>query len=235
MRFKEYLIGYLQRVPNAGRAITVLAAASLVLTAAPFLDSASGGPGTVEMSPISGSVEQPRRHFRLRSPADLTSADALKYYDIVRDAMRAGYKRSGLAAAREYQGWRRYNRVPYRSSTHGNHYLNNYANGKASAYGNFESAGELPVGSVIAKDSFAVTETGGILIGPLFIMEKMHDGFNYASGDWRYTLVQPDGAVLGQTGGEGSERVKYCMSCHLAVEHQDHLYFVPESHRFDRE
>ncbi|NIR27773.1 MAG: cytochrome P460 family protein [Gammaproteobacteria bacterium] len=185
----------------------------------------------IEMSPISGPPEQPRRHFRLRSPAELTPSDASGYYDIIRGALSNGYGRSGLSAARSYQRWRRYNRAPYLSSAHGNHYLNNYANATASAYGGYEKAGELPVGSVIAKDSFAVTRTGGILLGPLFIMEKMPAGFSYVSGDWRYTLVQPDGTVLGRTKGEGAERVQYCIGCHLAVEDQDHLYFVPEPYR----
>jgi len=65
----------------------------------------------------------------------------------------------------------------------------------ASQIARFEAAGRLPVGSVIAKDSFSVTETGGILLGPLFVMEKMPAGFNPASGDWRYTLIQPDGRI----------------------------------------
>lgn len=185
----------------------------------------------IEMSPISGPQDRPRRHFRLRFPAKLTPSAAAEYYDIIRGAMLEGYGRSGLDAAQNYQSWRRYNRAPYPSAAHGNHYLNNYANDTAAAYGAFDEAGELPVGSVIAKDSFAVTETGGILLGSLAIMEKMPAGFNYVSGDWRYTLVQPDGTVLGRTKGEGAERVQYCITCHLARERQDHLYFIPERYR----
>lgn len=188
---------------------------------------------TIEMSPISGPLEQPRRHFRLRSPAHLAPDDATEIYEIISGALSKGYRRSGLPAAKNYQRWRRYNRTPYLSSSHGNHYLNNYANAAAAPYGSFEKAGELPAGSVIAKDSFTVTETGGILMGPLFIMEKMPKGFNYVSGDWRYTLVLPDGTVLGRTGGEGAGRVQHCISCHLAVDHQDHLYFIPEPYRLE--
>ena len=33
------------------------------------------------------------------------------------------------------------------------------------------------------------------------------------------------------TGGEGAERVEYCIGCHLAREDLDHLYFVPEERR----
>lgn len=70
--------------------------------------------------------------------------------------------------------------MPYLSATHGNHYIDKYANQTGRAYGGGK---RLPVGSVIAKDSFSVTETGGILLGPLFVMEKMPAGFSYVSGD----------------------------------------------------
>ena len=84
---------------------------------------------------------------------------------------------------------------------------------------------------MIAKDSFAVTEDGGVHPGPMFVMEKMPAGFNDASGDWRYTMIMPDGSIFGVTDGTGSKRVEYCISCHLAREAHDHLYFVPEAFR----
>ncbi len=115
--------------------------------------------------------------------------------------------------------------------THGNHYLNNYANDTASAYRNLEDAGKKPVGSVIAKDSFSVTQSKAIVLGPLFIMEKMPSGFNYVSGDWKYTLIQPDGTVFGETRGANAERVEYCIACHLAASQKNHLYFIPEDYR----
>jgi hypothetical protein len=59
----------------------------------------------------------------------------------------------------------------------------------------------LPAGSVVAKDSFAVTAAGDVFAGPLFIMEKMSQGFNAASRDWRYTMIMPDGSVFGVTNG----------------------------------
>jgi len=220
---------------SAGRTPASMAVVAAIL----FLGGAAGGGESgadrgrqaMEMSPISGPPDEPRRHFRLRYPAELTPDEAAARYEIIRGALRRGYARSELPAASSYQRWRRYNRAPYLSSSHGNHYLNNYANDAARAYGKFEEAGVLPVGSVIAKDSFAVTQTGGILLGPLFIMKKMPAGFNYASGDWQYALVQPDGTLLGETNGRGSERVEYCIGCHLAVEDQDHLYFVPRDYR----
>ncbi len=185
----------------------------------------------IEMSPISGDIKKPRRHFRLRYPADLSPKEATEIYDVIANALTAGYKLSGHTVAETYQGWQRYNSTPYLSISHGNHYLNNYANPAASAYGAFEDAGLMPVGSVIAKDSFSVTTSRGIVLGPLFIMQKMAPGFNDLTGDWKYTEILPDGTLLGETNGEGAERVEYCIACHLANEKQDHLYFVPKRYR----
>ena len=185
----------------------------------------------VEMSGLSGSPDAPRHHFRLRNPAELDAAEAERIYRIVKPALAIGYAASGLAETQNYQEWRKYNSAPYLSSTHGNHYINNYANETGRAYARFEKAGRLPVGSVLVKDSFSVTETGGILLGPVFVMEKMPAGFNDITGDWKYKLVQPDGRFLGETNGEGAKRVEYCIACHWAVEKQDHLYFIPEDYR----
>ncbi len=213
---------------NWTSSIGALVVCGLIAGAMSFAAVVAQQSGDVEMSDISGDQAAPRRHFRLREPADLTPEEAQRIYEIALKALAAGYAHSGDAPAGAYFSWRRYNSVPYLSATHGNHYINNYANEAARGYGRGK---RLAVGSVIAKDSFAVTETGGILLGPLFLMEKMPKGFNYVSGDWKYSLIQPNGTLFGETNGRGSKRVQYCISCHLAVEHQDHLYFVPPAYR----
>ena len=173
----------------------------------------------------------PRRHFRAKDPARLSGDEAERIYDELKEDMAQRYRLSRQPGAANYQRWKRYNRVPYRSTSHGRRFINNYANETAGAYGRFEKAGRLPVGSVIAKDSFAVSKSGVVEPGPLFMMEKMPDGFSYVSGNWRYTMIMPDGSVFGTTKGEGAERVQFCISCHLAVEHQDHLFFIPTRYR----
>ncbi|MFT5393898.1 MAG: hypothetical protein ACI8PT_004102 [Gammaproteobacteria bacterium] len=185
----------------------------------------------VHMSGISGDPDTPRRHYRLRLPQRLAPAEAQRIYGIVGGALARGYSSGRDNAAKGYQQWRRYNQTPYLSTVHGNHYLNHYANDIAAAYGAFEEAGTLPVGSVLAKDSYAVTETGGLVLGPLFLMEKMAAGFNPISGNWRYTLIQPDGQLLGETNGRGTVSVNYCIGCHLTKASNDHLFFVPEAFR----
>ena len=177
-------------------------------------------------------IPRPTRHFRVERPADLADADALTIYDRILEDMVAGYRKSENAHAAAYHGWRRYNATPYLSATHGKRYLNNYANDTAKAYGNFEGAGTLPVGSVLAKDSFEVTDRGDVLTGPLSVMEKMPPGFNPEGRNWRYTMILADGTLFGTTNGEGSERVEFCMDCHIAAgDARDHLFFVPARRR----
>lgn len=180
---------------------------------------------------FSGPADHPRRHFRISNPAALSATEAEAIYDALRADMARRYAASGDATAGSYQGWTRFNTAPYGSMTHGRRFVNNYANDIARDYGRAEAAGRFPVGSVVAKDSFVVTDDGNIEPGPLFVMEKMPAGFNYVSGDWRYSLITGAGELAGRTAGPGAERVEFCISCHLAREEQDHLFFVPEAFR----
>lgn len=196
-----------------------------------FADRDPGARLVPQRADISGDPARPRRHFRVRNPAALTPEEAARIYTEISDEMAAGYAMSGDPAARAYRRWRRYNRAPYRSASHGRRFLNNYVNTAGAAYGRFEQAGRLPIGTVIAKDSFAVTTNGTARPGPLFLMEKMSADFNYVSGDWRYTMIMPDGSIYGTSKGAGAERVEYCIACHLAREAYDHLFFVPKDVR----
>ncbi|WP_420348380.1 hypothetical protein [Pelagibius sp.] len=182
----------------------------------------------------SSEFSRPDHHFSVDRPADLSPADAMIIYDNVRDRMAAGYRLSHDPAAERFVEWRRYNSAPYRSATHGQRFVNNYANAAARAYGDYENAAELPVGSILAKDSFAVTQRGDVFTGPLFLMEKMPEGFRPEAHDWRYTMIMPDGSLFGTTNGEGNERVEFCITCHEAVgEDRQQLFFVPRKFRVE--
>lgn len=183
---------------------------------------------------FSGPPDRPRRHFRISNPAKLSAEEAQAIYEGLRPELKRSYRMSGDPTAAGYQAWTRFNLAPYRSMTHGRRYVNNYANDIAGDYGKAEEAGSFPVGAVIAKDSFVVTEDGETELGPLFVMEKMSEGFNYVSGDWRYSLITESGEFAGRTGGPGAERVEFCIACHLAREDHDHLYFVPPRFRVTR-
>ncbi len=180
---------------------------------------------------FSGDPDRPRRHFRITNSAGLSPAEAEATYADLRPILAQGYGRTGDPAISSYQSWTRYNTAPYASMTHGRRYVSNYANVTAQAYGKYEDAGRLPVGSVLAKDSFVVTEDGEVRPGPLFVMEKMASGFNYVTGDWRYSMITAEGDLAGKTGGFGAQRVEFCIACHLAREAYDHLYFIPRAYR----
>lgn len=163
---------------------------------------------------------------------ELTNAEAAAAHDCLTGQMRAAYAKSGNATAISYGGWRRYSKVAYQSSTHGGRYVQNYANATARAYGAFEKAGVMPTGSILAKDSFGVNGKGNVAVGPMFLMEKVPAGFNAASGNWKYTMIMPNGAVFGETNGKNSAGMQFCIECHAAVaEDQDHMMFLPEEYR----
>lgn len=183
--------------------------------------------------PIWGQESVPTRHFIVPNPAELTDADAEEIYQRISDKLVRGYQLSNHPAARSYQRWRRFDRAPYRSGPHGERFVNHYANGIGhDAYGALKEGERMPVGSLIAKDSFAVTKAGEVYSGPLFLMEKMPEGFDPAGHDWRYTMIMPDGSVFGVTKGPDSQKVEFCQKCHqIADEGNDHLFFVPERYR----
>lgn len=178
------------------------------------------------------ATDAPKAHYRVERPADLSGQAAEEVYGRIFDAMVDGYRLSGDPVAAAFRKWRRFSTAPYRSGTHGQRFVNNYGNGAAAAYGDFEAAGSMPVGAILAKDSFAVTAEGDIFTGPLFLMEKMPAGFSAEARDWRYSMIMPDGSLYGVSGGAGSERVEFCVTCHkTAGDAQDHLFFLPEDVR----
>jgi hypothetical protein len=166
---------------------------------------------------------------------ELTDAEAVAAYDCLLKEMKAAYAKSDNDVALGYSGWKAYSTQAYLSGTHGNRYVQNYANDAAKAYGAFEDAGQMPAGAKVAKDSFSVSANGKVAIGPLFIMEKMSAGFHPASGDWRYTMVMPDGSIFGRTHGPGAAKIEFCAECHLSVTPDaDSLMFLPEDYRVAR-
>ncbi|MHA1154083.1 MAG: cytochrome P460 family protein [Alphaproteobacteria bacterium] len=165
---------------------------------------------------------------------ELTDAEAVAAYDCLLNEMKAAYAKSGNDIAVSYANWPRYSKQAYQSGTHGGRYVQNYANAKARAYGAYEQAGQMPVGSVLAKDSFAVQPNGRVSGGPLFLMEKMNAGFNADTGNWRYTMIMPNGSVFGTTGGAGGAKLQFCADCHLSVAPEvDSMLFMPEEYRVE--
>ena len=162
----------------------------------------------------------------------MTSAEAVAAYDCLIKGMKAAYAKSDDAIAVSYTSWRRYSQHAYVSATHGERYVQNYANDEAKAYGLYERSGTFPAGAKLAKDSFGVKANGTVSMGPLFTMEKMPAGFNKESDDWRYTMIMPNGKVFGTTKGKASGKVQFCIGCHQTVTpEQDSVMLLPEEYR----
>ncbi len=212
------------RERRLGRRRTTAGPAALVLLLGLLAPGGAAGQSVEQL--------QPKGHFKIERPRLLNAAEALVLYDNIREQMHAIYAYAKLPAIARFSEWRRYNTAPYVSATHGQRYVNNYANRTARAYGRYEDSGPMPEGSVLVKDSFTVTQDGDVFASALFVMEKMAPGFNAVSHDWRYTMILPDGSLFGQTGGEGSARVAFCITCHEAVPEKHHqMFFVPQEYR----
>ncbi len=160
----------------------------------------------------------------LKEPPELSDAEAVAAYDCVSPHMAKAYRKSCHPAAVAYRDWQRFNWVSYPAEAHGVRFMNNYANEIARAdYGKWEAAGDMPSGSVLAKDSFIVGDDGKILVGPLFLMTKAAEGANAAARDWQYTMIMPGGGVR-----QDAAIQKFCNDCHRrAGAEDDFLMFLP--------
>ncbi len=121
----------------------------------------------------------------------------------------------------------------YRASEHGM-FLQVYADAAAApSYRLYEQGGRLPVGATLLKRSFRVGGDGKAEAFRTFIMEREKPGYAPDANDWRFAVFQPDGTLIGETGGRGDANVRFCVECHRAAHAQDYLLFVPPRHRID--
>ncbi|WP_372571085.1 cytochrome P460 family protein [Ruegeria jejuensis] len=169
-------------------------------------------------------------HIAIENPAELTKEEAQEIYDDMSRRMARGYAASRLDLIAWFQDWPRFNDAPYVSATHGQRYVNSYANKVATNYATLKPGEKLPVGTVLAKDSVTVTDDGRVFPGALFVMEKLAAGKNPDTADWRYIMVMPDGSLFGDTMGSRRAAVAYCHVCHEAVADRDYTFFVPEDY-----
>ena len=162
---------------------------------------------------------------------DVTDDEAEAAYQCIKAKAKAAFAKSSEEGAAVYQSWKRYNTGAYTSGTHGGRFVNNFANEVGSAYGKYEEFGSVPVGTILAKDSFGVNKRGEVKLGPLFTMVKMEAGFNESSRDWQYVLILPNGKTMGATGGENAKKVNFCIKCHESVNELDQMFFLPDEYR----
>lgn len=154
---------------------------------------------------------------------DLDADGVAALYDCMSARMVEGYRKEGDATAAAYRDWTPTSTRPAVAGPHGDRFLNTFANDiAAEQYLAFETgAFEMPVGSVLAKESITIRE-GEARVGPLFIMTKVDDAPDY--DNWLYAGVQPNGKPL-------KISQDFCHDCHTGFEDQDSMGYPLEEVR----
>ena len=158
---------------------------------------------------------------------DLNDEQVQALYDCIKGKLRDGYAAKGGTNTKEYQSWKNASTLPAVNGTHGKRFLMTFVNDAGYAeYTKFlEERGPMPVGSIIAKESFNVSKKGKVKSGPLFFMEKVAAGGDADQyGNWVYSAFTPKGKVM-------KIKQKFCHDCHANFEDQDALGYPGEDHR----
>ena len=137
---------------------------------------------------------RPKGHLSIERPGALSNEEALAVYQDIADELVSFYAMSQEPATVRYRRWQIYNLAPYLSATHGNRYVNNYANDRALNYGKLALGEKLPRGTILAKDSFTVTGEGEVFGAALFhLMEKLAPGASPNSPliKWLFPALTP--------------------------------------------
>ena len=206
----------------AGSTLTIMVAASLF-----FVSTAH--------QPVS-AAESCRTD---KTPDELERAEAEMLYDCVIETLVSGWRKGDHPVALEYRDWTPASTYAAATGTHSNRLLFTYVNDVAKdAYLSFaEENVTMPVGSIIAKESFGVGKKGDKkgkpVAGPLFPMEKVAKGSFDETGNWKYTLITPGGKAWLESGKtEPAKIAKFCHDCHEAVlEDQDAMFYPAEEAR----
>jgi opacity protein-like surface antigen len=179
------------------KTLRILAAAAGILSFASAAQAASCDPG--------------------KDGSDLTFKEAQVVYDCIAADLQAGYAKGDkkwipAAFVTDYPNWTLANTLPANPGFHGGRFLMTRVNAVgADEYLKFAEDDDvhIPAGTVIAKESFAVSEQGKVQKGPLFIMEKVAVGVSPETDDWYYMMVAPNGAP------QAVDVMVACNECHV--------------------
>lgn len=158
---------------------------------------------------------------------DLDEAAIVALYDCLKDAMAKSYAKEGDPIGKNYRNWILTSTRPAVQGAHSNRLLQTFANPVAAEhYLKFEEEGvEMPVGSVLAKESITVSiKKKAARVGPLFIMTKLEAGGAPETDDWLYGGIQPNGKPM-------KFKQSFCHDCHVVWEDQDNLAYPMEEVR----
>ncbi len=160
---------------------------------------------------------------------DLTNEQVVGLYDCIKSKLREGYAQNGGENTKEYQSWKNASTQPAATGTHGNRFLMTFVN--ETGYTEYVKFSEdrkenpMPVGSIIAKESFNLSKKGEVKKGPLFFMTKAAAGGEAEKyGNWVYAAFSPKGKQMKIKQG-------FCAGCHQGFEDQDAMGYTDEEFR----
>lgn len=141
-----------------------------------------------------------------------------EYYKCARPELIKRYQAGDQKLAQDYTNWKAGATGPAKPGFHGNRYLMTYVNdlGIEDYLKYAPSDVDLPVGSLIAKESFKIKGKGKLKPGPLFLMEKVGKDKAPKTDGWFYSGVKPNGKAMKADQG-------FCHGCHMAYKAQDAL------------
>lgn len=146
---------------------------------------------------------------------ELTGAEADAVYACIAAELHEGYRAGdkGWIPAEfvnDYRGWTRASTIPAAPGFHGGRFLVTWVSAPGAAeYLKYAENPQIPAGTVIAKESFAVSDAGKVEKGPLFIMQKVEAGKSPETMDWYYMMVGPNGAP------QAVPVMTACNECHM--------------------
>jgi hypothetical protein len=146
-------------------------------------------------------------------------------YDCFEERLLAGYAQSKHIIAKTFGNWERASDYPFIYDQVGDQYL--------VVYGNDRAVGEektvwmdrnMPIGATVVAAGFKIDDQGVLTPAPAMIYEKMINGYTIARGNWRQTMIAPDGDIIGVTNGPGADNLTVCQDC--AAGSADRLYLA---------
>ena len=158
---------------------------------------------------------------------DLSDEQVQALYDCIKAELREGYASQGGALTAEYSSWKAAATLPAAPGVHGKRFLFTFVNDIGfDEYVKFsDERGPMPVGTVVAKESFNVSKKGQVKKGPLFFMTKAAAGGESDQyGNWVYAAFSPKGKTM-------KIKQSFCHNCHKAFEDQDALGYPVEDYR----
>ena len=168
-----------------------------------------------------------------KAGSDLSADEAQAVYECLAEGMAEGYKtgeKNWIPAefVEDYRGWKLASTAPAAPGFHSGRFLLTWVNETGyDEYVRFSSEdASMPVGTVIAKESFEVGDDGKAKVGPLFLMQKVEKDKTPDTNGWYYMMVAPNGSP------QAVPVMTACNECHANFgEEQDYLGYPVEEVR----